>query len=107
MLLLFAMPKTVLPYKEVKLPSLCPEKDGYVVITRGRLGEKSLSRLLGVSQLPILMPSSRVANLYMVLAHEGEDGVNHNSIVETLARSRQFVWIVSTSHWDWLGYTGA
>jgi hypothetical protein len=44
--------------------------------------------------LPILMTQSRAAYLYMVQAHEGVDGTVHCSIVETLARSREKVWIV-------------
>ena len=40
------------------------------------------------------MPESRAAFLHMVKAHEGEHGTEHKSIVETLARSRQSVWIV-------------
>ena len=71
-----------------------PEEDGNIVVTRGRIGEKSLSRLLGVPYLTILMISSRAAHLYMEQAHRGEHGSVHNSVAETLARSRQKVWIV-------------
>ena len=93
LLLLSAMPDTVNAEVDGKLASLCPEKDGNIVVTSGRIGEKSLSRLLGVPHLPILMPQSRSAYLYMVQAHEGEQGTVHNSLVETLARSRNKVWI--------------
>ena len=65
-----------------------------MIVTRGRIGERSLSRLLGVPYLPILMPKARAAYLYMVQAHRGEHGTVHNSVAETLARSRQKVWIV-------------
>ena len=94
LMLLSAMPQTAKAYHEKKLDSLCPVMDGHIIATTGRLGEKSLSRLLGVSSLPILMPSSRAAYLFMVRAHEGEHQTEHKSIVETLARSRQSVWIV-------------
>ena len=94
LMLLSAMPLTAIAFYEKKLDSLCPKKDGQLIVTTGRLGEKSLSRLLGVCSLPILMPTSRAAYLYMVRAHEGEHGTEHKSIVETLARSRQCVWIV-------------
>ena len=68
-------------------------------MTTGRLGERSLSRLLGVDNLPILMSSNRVAYLIMVRAHE-YDGTtklavqNHRAAVGTLARSRNYAWIV-------------
>ena len=63
LILLTAMPLTAQAYYENKLDSLCPKKDGQIIVTTGRVGEKSLSRLLGVSALPILMPSSRAALL--------------------------------------------
>ena len=94
LILLSAMPLTAAALYEEKLDSLCPQKEGHIITTTGRLGEKSLSRLLGVASLPILLPSSRASYLYMVRAHEGEHGTEHKSIVETLARSRQSVWIV-------------
>ena len=94
LMLVSAMPLTAVALYEKKLVSLCPKKDGCVTVTTGRLGEKSLSRLLGVSSLPILMPSSRTAYLYMVRAHEGQHKTEHKSIVDTLAQSRQSVWIV-------------
>ena len=50
--------------------------------------------VLGVTSLPILMPESRVAYLFMVLAHCGEFGLVHRSSVATLARSRRKVWII-------------
>ena len=40
------------------------------------------------------MPGSRAAYLYMVREHCGKDGLVHKSAVETLARTRGFVWIV-------------
>ena len=94
LLLLSAMPETALAENEGRLASLCPERDGGIIVSRGRIGEKSLSRLLGVSSLPILMASTRVAYLFMVRAHDGEFGTVHNSIAETLARSREKVWII-------------
>ena len=93
LLLLSAMPETVSAEKENKLASLCPVKKGKLIVTCGRLGEKNLSKLIGAPYLPILMPTSRAAYLYMVEAHEGEHGDVHNAIVETLARSRLKVWI--------------
>ena len=94
LLLLSAMPVTASALQEGKLSGLCPEKDGPIIVTSGRIGEKSLSKLLGVPHLPILMHKSRAAYLYMVESHEGEDGAVHCSLVETLARSRMKVWIV-------------
>ena len=77
-----------------KLDSLLPVRDGRIIVTRGRLGEESMNRLLGVSCLPVLMAKSRVAYLYMVYAHCGEYGLVHRGPVSTLARSRRYVWIV-------------
>ena len=94
LLLLTAMPATYSAFADGKLLSLNPEKLGSLVVTRGRFGEKSLSRLLGVPYLPILMPDTRTAFLHMVRAHEGEHGSTHGSIVTTLARSREKVWII-------------
>ena len=53
-----------------------------------------MSRLMGVSSLPILMSQSRIAWLYMVVAHLGESGTDHCGIVSTLSRSRTYVWVV-------------
>ena len=94
LLLISAMPETASAESEGRLASLCPQKDGSIIVSSGRIGEKSLSELLGVPFLPILMPKSRAAYLYMVQAHAGEDGTVHCSLAETLARSRQKVWIV-------------
>ena len=94
LVLLSAMPATFAALQAGKLDSLMPQKDGMVIVTVGRIGEKSLSRLLGVASLPILMPSSRAAFLFMMRAHCGDDNLVHRSAVETLARSRSCVWIV-------------
>ena len=94
MLLLHGMPHTKEALDSGKLDSLLPLWEGRIIVTRGRLNEKSLDKLLGVSSLPILMSASRVAYLYMMLAHCGEYGLVHRSAVATLARSRRKVWIV-------------
>ena len=93
MMLVTAMPETVKAVEEGKLVSLVPEKMGSLVVTRGRLGSDALSEHLGVKALPILMPHTRLALLYMERAHCGEHGTEHKGIVETLARSRTSVWI--------------
>ena len=94
LLLLNGMVQTREALNSGKLASLLPSMDGKLIVTRGRLGEKSLERLLGVKALPILMAHSRVAYLYMVHAHCGEFGLIHRSVVSTLARSRKKVWVV-------------
>ena len=94
LVLLSAMPDTFTAFEEGKLDSLMPVKEGLIIVTTGRIGEQSLSRLLGVSSLPILMPNTRAAYLYMSRAHCGEADSVHKSPVETLARSRSSVWIV-------------
>ena len=98
MILMSAMPESFAALDLGKLDSLLPKKDGYILVTCGRLGERSLSRLLGVDKLPILMSNTRAAFLFMYRAHVGQSGswqnLVHNSAVETLARSRSAVWVV-------------
>merc|ERR1712101_9836 len=86
LLLLHGMVHTQEAWVAGKLTSLLPSKQGKIIVTRGRLGEKSLQRILGVTALPILMPESRIAYLYMVYAHCGEFGLVHRGAVSTLAR---------------------
>ena len=94
LLLLHAMPYTKDALDSGKLDSLLPFREGRIIVTRGRLGEQPLEKLLGVNSLPILMPESRVAYLFMVFSHCGEFGMVHRGAVATLARSRRFVWVV-------------
>ena len=94
MILKHGMIKTADAYQEGQLRSLLPFTSSGIIYTRGRLGEKSMEAILGVSELPILMPQSRVAELYMWRAHCGYSGLFHRSDVETLAKSRTSVWIV-------------
>ena len=94
LVLFSAMADTYAALDKGKLDSLMPQMDGLIVVTTGRIGEKSLSRLLGIAALPILMSSTRAAYLYMMRAHCGESNMVHKSPVETLARSRSSVWIV-------------
>ena len=49
---------------------------------------------MGVSELPILMSNTRVAELFMWRAHVGYSGLLNRSVVGTLASSRSSVWIV-------------
>ena len=93
LILVSAMPLTALAVEEQKLDHLMPKKQGKIIITKGRLGSEALSAHLGVEALPILMPQSRAAFLYMYRAHTGEFGTEHKGVVETLARSRAYVWI--------------
>ena len=99
-LLVHGMVATSQAFDEGRLASLLPVRQGRLIVTCGRLGERNMTRLLGVSSLPILMPSCRVAYLYMVMAHEGESGLSntavehHRDAVGTLARSRSYVWVV-------------
>ena len=100
LLLVHAMPATVQALDEGKLSSLLPARKGKLIVTTGRLGEKNMSRLLGVEYLPILMPHTRTAYLYMNMAHRSESGLSntavehHRAAVGTLARSRTYVWVV-------------
>lgn len=94
LILQHAMFETAQAYSQGKLASLLPVRKGALIVTAGRLGEKSLERLLGVPYLPILMPSSRAAELYMWRAHLGYSGMFHRSVAMTLAKSKLSVWIV-------------
>ena len=66
-----------------------------MIVTQGRLGERGLQQILGVSKLPILMKDSRIAHLIMQAAHTEETGLNHRGVADTLARSRAQAWIVN------------
>ena len=94
LILFSSMPETYVALEKGRLDSLMPVRDGLIIVTTGRLGESSLSRLLGVASLPILMSSSRAAYLFMLRAHCGDRNMLHRSAVDTLARSRSSVWIV-------------
>ena len=100
LLLLHAMIATAKALQEGKLASLLPAKKGLLIVTSGRLGDRNMTRLLGVECLPIIMPETRVAYLYMVLAHQSGSGLSdlvvedHRSAAGTLARSRSYVWVV-------------
>ena len=94
LILIHGMIMTADAYQEGQLRSLLPFTRDGIIYTRGRLGEKSMEAILGVSELPILMSKSRVAELYMWRAHCGYSGLFHRSDVETLAKSRTAVWIV-------------
>ena len=93
-ILALGMLETVHAYHEGKLTSLLPERHCPLIITQGRLDEIGLERILGISSLPILVPSSRVAELYMWQAHLGSSGLFHRSPAQTLAKSRNSVWII-------------
>ena len=93
-ILAHAMFATAKALHDGKLASLLPVRKGPLIVTTGRLGEKSMERILGVSALPILMSWSRTAELYMWRAHLGYSGLFHRSVAATLAKSRNSVWIV-------------
>ena len=75
------------------LSSLRPFKGGQVYFTRGRVGT-ALASLLGCNQLPILMPSTRLAEIIMWHCHSEDHRRNPR---DTLARSREYAWIVRGS----------
>ena len=59
-----------------KLIGLSPIKVGGVWMTRGRL-RKGMVEILGVNELPILLPHSRLSYLVMMAAHtENHEGPN-------------------------------
>merc|ERR1711989_11419 len=71
-----------------KMTTLTPEFEGGMWITRGRL-KKGLPKILGIEKLPILLSSSRLAELIMIEAHQE----NHDGAPGTLVRSRTRAWI--------------
>ena len=73
---------------EKKMTTLTPEYKGGTWVTRGRL-KKGLPKILGIEKLPILLSSSRLAELIMIEAHKE----NHDSAPATLARNRTRAWI--------------
>ena len=85
LILVSAMPYTAAAVHDKKLVSLDPVLQGKVIVTTGRLGEECLIAHLGVQALSILMPQSRIAQLYMWRAHCGESNTEHKSIAENLA----------------------
>ena len=66
-----------------KMTTLAPEYEGGTWVTWGRL-KKGLPKILGIEKLPILLSSSRLAELIMIEAHEE----NHDGTPATLAHSR-------------------
>ena len=94
LILLTGMVDTAEALDKGQLVSLMPQRSGKLIVTRGRLGEGVLESLLGVSELPVLMPKSWISELYMWRAHMGYSGLLHRSVAETPARSRSNVWIV-------------
>ena len=78
----------VTPFVQTKLATLAPELSRGRWVTRGRM-RKGLKPILGVSELAILMPEQRLAELVMLQAHEK----NHDGPSGTLAQSRSTAWI--------------
>ena len=68
---------------------LSPFSSHGIWVTQGRL-RKGMQRILGVSELPLLMPGSRLSMLVMIQAHN-ED---HKGADITLWRSRCKAWVV-------------
>ena len=58
-------------------------------VTKGRLG-KGMFKVLGVEELPVLVPTSRLAELVMLRAHN----YNHKSVTITLWTSRSDAWVL-------------
>ena len=80
---------TAIEVERGKLVGLDPRLSKGRFVTRGRFG-KGIANVLGIAELPILLPDSHLAYLIMVNAHEE----SHNEAKSTLARSRSQAWIV-------------
>ena len=70
------------------------ESGAELIVTTGRIGEKGMSEMFGVSYLPVLSKDSRAAELYLMKAHCGEGDLNHRGVTDTVARSKAWVWVV-------------
>ena len=88
--------KTRLAFERGRLDTLRPLKhqvqafaEVELIITAGRLGDKMVVGF-DKAALPVLMPDSDLARLYMQGAHE----VDHGGVDRALQRSRNQVWIV-------------
>ena len=71
------------------MASLQPYKKNGIWVTRGRFG-KALKRVLGPDSLPILGPTSRLSQLFIIYSHNQ----NHMGGGDALFRSRSLAWIV-------------
>ena len=93
-LLLSDMTLTKKAMQEKKLDQrMLDVSDEGFITTVGRFGEDTVNKLFGVDSLPVLMKKTRMAKLYMILAHAGEDNLNHRSAQDMHARSKSMVWI--------------
>ena len=74
--------------RKSKLTGLDPKKSRGLWVTRGRLG-KGMFKVLGKKELPIILPTSRLAELLMLRAHNH----HHKGTAITLWASRSDAWI--------------
>ena len=90
--LLFAasMPATYEALKDKKLSTLMVKMKRGVLVTTGRFTERSLAKLLGKEDLPVLMPTTTLAKLILMFCHEEDHRRNPR---DTLARARNHAWI--------------
>ena len=80
--------------REGKLRGLGAEMSGDIVWVTGRIRGEQLATLLGVTALPVLLPSEGLARSLMHKAHR-ED--HRRGPRDATARSRRAVWIVSAT----------
>ena len=90
-LLLLESDKSREALADSKLLSLAASLDRGIVTCRGRFSEDNLAMLLGIKALPVLMPSTKLAQLIIRQAHK-ED--HRRSAADTVARARKTAWIV-------------
>ena len=93
-LLWFSMFQTKQMEKAGHLDSLAVFWEDGICYTRGRIDSESMERILGKSQLPVLSPKSRLAELYMIYSHREDHRRSPN---DCNWRSRRFAWIVSSN----------
>ena len=90
LLFIVSMSATRKAKQQKKLTALCVEERKGVIVTTGRFNNKTLGKLLGKENLPVLMPSCVLARLILAHCHE-ED--HRRSPTDVMARSRRHTWI--------------
>ena len=78
-------------FEEGKLASLKPVLQAGRVLCHGRIPTDTLAVLTGKTSLPVLMPSTKLAYLLMLKAHQ-ED--HRRGVTDVIARTRREAWIV-------------
>ena len=91
LILMANMGPTVEAWKKGKLESLKPFSLKGIIYTQGRYSDSKMLRLVGVSKLPILMASTRAAEMITWKAHKQDHCKDINGL---LFRVRRTAWVI-------------